>query len=341
MRQTVSIITACAVAVAGAVSLAPIANAALTGNESVIAAAHSLDLARGAEVQAAPGQRAYSPPPFPAPESLPGLPGGRDLVSELDPAPAYVPQTSCDPKEKPGITRFKQLVLQTYPSGKDWGSSRNCTDDSVSEHLEGRAWDWNVNVKNPTQFAQAAQLLTWLTQDDGYNAKRLGVMYIGYNGRIWGSYRTAEGWRKLSNSNPHTDHVHFSFSWNGAMARTSFWTGTAAAEDYGSCPIYRGQPAPLHRKPNPLRCGSPVAVPPELAKAKLLWQGSRGAVVARVQKKLKVRSEPSFFGKKTAKAVGAFQVRKGLPRTGAVDAQTWYALKLNVPKTKAKSKKRR
>ena len=45
-----------------------------------------------------------------------------------------------------------------------------------------------------------------------YWARRLGIMYIGYNKRIWGSYRASEGWRKLSNSNPHTDHVHFSFS---------------------------------------------------------------------------------------------------------------------------------
>ena len=84
-----------------------------------------------------------------------------------------------------GLPRSK-LVMAQYPSGKDWGSVRNCTDDGISEHLEGRAWDWNVNVKNATQFAQAAQLLTWLTDNDGYNARRLGIMYIGYNARIWG-----------------------------------------------------------------------------------------------------------------------------------------------------------
>ena len=26
---------------------------------------------------------------------------------------------------------------------------------------------------------------------------------------------------------PHTDHIHFSFSWDGAYARTSWWTGKA------------------------------------------------------------------------------------------------------------------
>lgn len=273
--------------------------------------------------------RAYGPAPFPAPAALPGLAGGQALVGELDSAPRYVPQTSCDPGEKRGVTAFKRAVLAQYPSGKDWGSSRNCTDDGTSEHLEGRAWDWNVNVKNPTQFAHAAQLLTWLTMNDGYEARRLGIMYIGYNGRIWASYRVAEGWRKLNNSNPHTDHVHFSFSWNGALAKTSFWTGTAAAEDYGPCPVYANQPAPLRTGSNPSPCRSAAALPANLKKAKRLWRGSRGAHVVRVQKKLKVRSEPGFFGPKTSKAVAKYQKGKGLPRTGAVDAPTWYALKMH------------
>jgi hypothetical protein len=56
-------------------------------------------------------------------------------------------------------------------------------------------------------------------------ARRLGVMYIIWNGRIWGSYRAAEGWRSYGGANPHTDHVHFSFSRAGALKQTSYWTG--------------------------------------------------------------------------------------------------------------------
>lgn len=273
--------------------------------------------------------REYGPPPFPAPTSTPGLPGEQVLSGPLDPTPSYVPQTSCDPREKRGITAFKRAVLAQYPSGKDWGSSRNCTDDGISEHLEGRAWDWNVNVKNPAQFAHAGQLLTWLTANNGYEARRLGIMYIGYNGKIWGAYRAAEGWRILNNSNQHTDHVHFSFSWNGALAKTSFWTGAARTEDYGPCQPYVGQPAPIRTGVNRSPCARPAALPKNLKKAKRLWRGSRGAQVTRVQKKLKVKAEAGVFGAKTAKAVAAYQKRKGLPRTGAVDAATWYALKLN------------
>jgi hypothetical protein len=27
-------------------------------------------------------------------------------------------------------------------------------------------------------------------------------------------------------TNPHTDHIHFSFSWAGARKQTSYWDGT-------------------------------------------------------------------------------------------------------------------
>ncbi len=273
--------------------------------------------------------RVYGPAPFPAPVTTPGLAGGRAVVGDLDPTPGYVPQTSCDPKEKRGITAFKRAVMAAYPSGKDWGSVRNCTDDGISEHLEGRAWDWNVNVNDPTQFAHAGQLLTWLTANDGVEARRLGIMYIGYNSRIWGAYRAADGWRNLTNSNAHTDHVHFSFSWNGALAKTSFWTGTATAEDYGPCQPYSGQPAPIRKSTNRSQCAVASALPDNLKKAKLLWRGSRGANVIRVQKKLKVKSELGFFGATTANAVVKYQKRKGLPLTGAVDAATWWALKVD------------
>ncbi len=241
-------------------------------------------------------------------------------------------QTSCDPAEKPGITKFKNLVLSQFPVGSDWGSVRNCTDDGTSEHLEGRAWDWRVDVNNPAQFAAAADVLQWLTQAGpdgmaGYNARRLGVMYIGYNYRIWGAYRAGDGWRVLNNANGHTDHVHISFTWNGAMGRTSFWTGRTAAEDYGPCRPYAGQPALLYTAWRTTPCPKPQALPAQFKGAKLLWRGSTGALVARVQQLLGV-SPTGVFGVATQAAVAQYQVTRALPRTGAVDAVTYYSLQL-------------
>lgn len=264
-------------------------------------------------------------PPYPANAGTKALPGSKSGAL-VDDVPAYVPQTSCDPREKAGITAFKNLVMKAFPAGTDWGSSRNCTDDGISEHLEGRAWDWNMNVKNPTQFSQAGQLLQWLTKNNGVNARRLGIMYIGYNYRIWGAYRAREGWRQLSNSNPHTDHVHFSFSWNGATKSTSFWTGRTFSEDYGPCRIYSGQPAPLRTQRNVRGCPSPVSLPAKYRRAGLLWRGSSGTRVQLVQSKLGVTPRSGFFGAITQEAVARYQRGRGLPVTGAVDARTWVSL---------------
>lgn len=247
------------------------------------------------------------------------------LQGEPEGFAAYVPQTSCDPKWRKGVERFRDLVLQTYPATKDWGSLRDCTDDGISEHLDGRAWDWNANAKDPEQFAAATDLINWLMADNAYWARRLGIMYIGYNHRIWGAYRAGEGWRKLSPSDPHTDHVHFSFSWQGAFGKTSFFDGTAAAQDYGPCRPFQGEPAVLYSRTraNSRPCNSAPTLSRTSGKpGKLLWRGSRGGEVLAVQKALAVPGAKGYFGPATMHAVAQFQRSKNLPVTGAVDTVT-------------------
>ena len=94
-------------------------------------------------------------------------------------------------------------------------------------------------------------MIGWLLARDAdgdafANARRAGVMYLIWNNRIWGSYLGVRGLasvrrlRRAPVPSPydttcHRDHVHVSFSWEGAMARTSMWTGTLAAVDYGPC----------------------------------------------------------------------------------------------------------
>lgn len=252
------------------------------------------------------------------------------LKSTVDDFASYVPQTSCDPKWRKGVSAFRDLVLKAYPATEDWGSLRDCTDDGISEHLDGRAWDWKADVGDPKQFAAATDLITWLMADgpdgeDAYWARRLGIMYIGYNHRIWGSYRAREGWRKLSPSDPHTDHVHFSFSWAGAFGRTSFWDGTAAVEDYGPCRVFVNEPAPLYNR----KAGnhSPCPAPKQLTQTTKkpgprLWRGSEGADVLTVQQALKVPGANGFFGPATMRAVARYQRSRDLPASGAVDRIT-------------------
>ncbi|MDQ3157087.1 MAG: hypothetical protein M3Q98_10245 [Actinomycetota bacterium] len=46
-----------------------------------------------------------------------------------------------------GPKKLRDLVLATYKVGSKGNISRGCT-ERVSEHSEGRAWDWMLNTKN-------------------------------------------------------------------------------------------------------------------------------------------------------------------------------------------------
>ncbi|MEU3597441.1 hypothetical protein ABZ714_01695 [Streptomyces sp. NPDC006798] len=150
-----------------------------------------------------------------------------DFGPEIDDYAAYQGQRTCDPAAKPGVAEFKDLVLATYPSTTNMGISRACGSGGQSEHKEGRAWDWGVSAA--TQAGIANEVLDWLLATDRHGnrhalARRLGIMYIIWNRRIWEAYRADRGWTAYSGPNPHTDHVHLSFGWPGARKETTWWT---------------------------------------------------------------------------------------------------------------------
>jgi hypothetical protein len=161
-------------------------------------------------------------------ESAAQLPSsGRGPVDDLAP---YQPQTRCDPRSKPGVRGFSGIVLLTFPATRSLGIVRACSIGGRSEHKEGRAWDWGVRVSSPSEYAAARRVLAWLLGTDLYGhryamARRFGVMYIIYNRHIWGSYAASRGWRQYVGADPHTTHMHLSFSWAGARMRTSYWSG--------------------------------------------------------------------------------------------------------------------
>jgi hypothetical protein len=164
-----------------------------------------------------------------APAGPPVLPA--DLgIEALSP---YQAQTACEPTARPGVIAFRQLVLAAYPGTADSGIVRGCTVGGASEHKEGRAWDWRVSASDPVHVEQVADLMDWLLAPDELGntaamARRLGVMYVIWDSRIWKSYQAARGWQPYSGASPHTDHVHVSFSWAGALGATSYWTGQVA-----------------------------------------------------------------------------------------------------------------
>jgi hypothetical protein len=145
----------------------------------------------------------------------------------------YQGQSTCDPVARPGTIALRELVLAAYPDTGDAGIVRACTAGGGSEHKEGRAWDWRVSTADPDEVAQVDEFLDWLLAPDEHGndaamARRLGVMYVIWDSRVWKSYQAARGWQPYAGASPHTDHVHISLSWAGAYGATSYWTGTVA-----------------------------------------------------------------------------------------------------------------
>ena len=148
----------------------------------------------------------------------------------IEPLAGYEPQRRCSPQAKPGTTAFANLLLRTYRSTRSLGISRACSVGGTSEHKEGRAFDWAVSANSAADRRRVQNLMRWLLQTDRHGnafamARRIGIQYMIWNRRIWGAYSADSGWRPYTGSNPHTDHVHFSFSWRGARKNSSFWQG--------------------------------------------------------------------------------------------------------------------
>lgn len=273
-----------------------------------------------------------------------------DLPTAIEGPARYTPQVSCDPRAKPGTVRLGELLVDTYP-GTRYGTARSCGPAPASEHHDGRAVDWVVSVRDAGQRADAEAVLGWLLATDRKQnpyamARRLGVMYLIWNNRIWSASRADEGWRLYSDcadrpersadSRCHRNHVHVSLSWEGARGVTSYWTGRAAKADFGPCrpadlnwaaPYRRFNPTPCTRYP---AVSAPPGASPTLRtlvtySGRVLREGTTGVAVQAVQKVVGV-STTGTFGPGTERALRRWQTDHGLSATGVVGAATWRAL---------------
>lgn len=148
----------------------------------------------------------------------------------VDAFPAYDPQVFCDPTPKPGTEYLARLAISYFGAGRLSGISRDCSLGPTSEHKEGRAFDWALSVDVPREKAAGDAFVQWLTAVGpdgkvGYNARRLGVMYIIWDEQIWLNTDSNASWHAYWGPSPHTDHVHVSLTWAGAYEHTSWWTG--------------------------------------------------------------------------------------------------------------------
>jgi peptidoglycan hydrolase-like protein with peptidoglycan-binding domain len=281
--------------------------------------------------------------PQPVPPTPRGLPAG---LEGLQP---YVPAVSCDPRDTVGTAALGRLLTATYP-GTSAGIARTCGTDPLrtSEHYEGRALDWMTSVRDPLGAARARAMLGWLLGTDAAGnryaaARRLGVMYVIWDNRIWGAYNPAAGWRPYSrcalhpepawDTTCHRDHVHISLGWAGARARTSYWTGAVAPSDFGPCRPVDLNWADPYTSQRATRCPTyPLVVAPQGSSARLrqlttfsgmrLVRGMTGPVVTAVQK-IVGASPDGEYGPLTAASVRSFQTAHAVSVSGVVDAPTW------------------
>jgi hypothetical protein len=165
---------------------------------------------------------------FVAPSPASAAPDTPHFGSSIEGYAGNDPQDTCSPTQKPGVVDFRALLNRTYGSHTGY-ITRECSAGGTSEHKEGRALDYMLNYNNTGDRADATDIINWLFATDEYGhkhamARRLGIMYIIWNRRIWSAARQDEGWRDYNGDNPHTDHIHFSFGWAGARRQTSWWT---------------------------------------------------------------------------------------------------------------------
>ena len=183
--------------------------------------------------------------PVAAPASADTIaPSTRTFGSVIDEPASWERESSCSPTEKKGPKALRNLLLATYgvvPSNIVRPCSR-----SDSGHEEGRALDWMVNVRDAAQKEIAESYLLWLAAPDEYGnpsaiARRLGISYVIWNNAMWRpssgewtAYSDCQRPRKrakMYDNTCHRNHVHTSFSWDGALGRTSFYTGYVACRE--------------------------------------------------------------------------------------------------------------
>ena len=268
----------------------------------------------------------------------------------IEPMAAYVGQVSCHAGFRSGTRALGELLTRTYPNTTFQGAYNCGTDGTQSEHYDGRAIDWMNSVHNPTQAAQAAAVIKWLLATDRYgnkfaNARRLGVMYIIWNNRMWGSWDGK--WEAYNNcaktpavgldSACHRNHMHLSLSWPGALGRTSFWTRHVyTAQDYGPCRQADLNWAANYAVPRPKTCPryNRVGPPAHASKAKtwviaysgaIMYPGQTGEPIKAVQlafnKPVTGHLDPATVG-----AVNRYKKAHRLPANGVVDTAMWRML---------------
>jgi hypothetical protein len=121
----------------------------------------------------------------------------------------------------------------------------------------------------------------WLTANDNEMARRLGIVQIVWNHQMWRSYSGSNGpqggWGPYNGSNPHTDHLHVSYSEAAAQGATSFFThviggGAPASGGYA----FQANTTELWTQGGPTGLGMMPGTSPAIAGAHVAFQANTG-----------------------------------------------------------------
>ncbi|HEU4512091.1 MAG TPA: hypothetical protein VFR87_03200 [Nocardioidaceae bacterium] len=178
--------------------------------------------------------------------------------------PSYQPQTKCSPRAKPGTVMLAEHLLTRYRGSGSSGISRDCGSSGVSEHKEGRAFDWALSARSARDRGYARDFVGRLLATDRRGnraalARRMGIMYVIWNDRIWSAsvgyrerrYRHAACKRikTCSVTLRHRDHMHISLTRAAARGKTSWYVQRSKPRPAPEpAPVPRPKPAP---KPQP------------------------------------------------------------------------------------------
>ena len=154
----------------------------------------------------------------------------------VEPYAGSQPQTTCLRTPKTGVLMLADWLVAR---GGGYGTiSRSCEGASTSEHKESRAFDWILDARVAADQALAAALLDEILAPDDTGephalARRMGIMYVIWDDRMYAAYDGFEPKRYLSSGcrtkrrcSPtlrHRDHMHISLSKAGALGQTSWY----------------------------------------------------------------------------------------------------------------------
>ena len=164
------------------------------------------------------------------------------FLAPIEEYAGYQPQTSCRRRPRPGVLLLAEALVAR---GGGYGPiSRSCEGSGTSEHKESRAFDWLLDASDPTDRATAQAFLgeAFAPDDTGQPhalARRLGIMYVIWDDRMWASYdgfveerylsSSCRSRRSCSATLRHRDHMHISLTRRAARGLTSWYVAQQPA----------------------------------------------------------------------------------------------------------------